>query len=261
MLIRQEGSYTGFHSACGEGHLKIIKLLLDKGKIDSTIKTSDGSSGFLIACLHGHYEVVKYLLEKGDLDIHEGNNEGYTGFHFACQKNHHKIIKILLDRGMNIDILTNNGLSGLLIACFSNNKHVIKLLIEKGASLNYNDNVIVELCFQVACQEGFLERMLEYVRFIIGKKLLHYGFSLACQYGHINIVQSLIEKNEINIHNINDEGYTGFYLACQNGHVDIIKLLIDQGVNINAIKDLSINATNGNKGGSYLHLAVKKKIT
>ena len=51
---------------------------------------------------------------------------------------------------------------------------------------------------------------------------------MACQYGHSNIVEILINKSidfDIDLNAENAEGWTAFYLACQNDHPKIAEML------------------------------------
>ena len=51
-----------------------------------------------------------------------------------------------------------------------------------------------------------------------------YGFRVACYYGHLNVVQYLLENNfNIDVHANDDEG---FRWACWQGHLNVIKYLI-----------------------------------
>ena len=50
------------------------------------------------------------------------------------------------------------------------------------------------------------------------------GFRWACRYGHLNLVQYLLENNfNIDVHANDDEG---FRWACWQGHLNVIKYLI-----------------------------------
>ena len=63
---KQEGR-NGFHSACFNGHLKIVNLLLkesDTKKIEVNALTNDGDTAFHLACWQGKLEVVKLLIEE-----------------------------------------------------------------------------------------------------------------------------------------------------------------------------------------------------
>jgi ankyrin repeat protein len=58
--------------ACQNGHINIIKLLINKG-IDINIKNNDGLAGLYSACKNGHIDIVKLLIDKG-ADINKMDN-------------------------------------------------------------------------------------------------------------------------------------------------------------------------------------------
>ena len=64
------------------------------------------------------------------------------------------------------------------------------------------------------------------------------GFICACQRGHVEIVNLLIQEEDIDL-NANNYGQTGFIWACVRSHVEIVNLLIQQEeIDLNA-KDIT----------------------
>ena len=58
---------TALHAASQEGHLEIVRILVDDGKADVDIKMNDGATAMDLAASHGHVDVVKFLLIVGDV--------------------------------------------------------------------------------------------------------------------------------------------------------------------------------------------------
>ena len=54
------------------------------------------------------------------------------------------------------------------------------------------------------------------------------ALSLACQYGHKDIVQLLLNRENANIdlNSKDNNGWTAFMLACEKGHKDIVKIIL-----------------------------------
>ncbi|EGZ08506.1 hypothetical protein PHYSODRAFT_527526, partial [Phytophthora sojae] len=67
---------TALILASENGHLKVVKLLLDRGAmVDSVDKVGDSS--LISAAINGHVAVVNYLVEKGAF-IELTNRQGWT---------------------------------------------------------------------------------------------------------------------------------------------------------------------------------------
>ena len=59
-----------------------------------------GRSGLSWACEEGHLEIVRLLVELG-ADINQTDKCGYTPCYYACWKGHLEVVWLLLDRGAN----------------------------------------------------------------------------------------------------------------------------------------------------------------
>ena len=57
---------------------------------------------------------------------------------------------------------------------------------------------------------------------------------IACQEGHVDVVQLLLTRKKIQINQAIKDGTTPLFIACVNGHVDIVRLLL-------ARKEIQIN--------------------
>jgi ankyrin repeat protein len=69
--------------AAYNGHLEVVKLLLEKGA-DIEHKDNDGRTPLCVAAYNGHLEVVRLLLEKG-ADIEHKDNDGRIPFSLASR--------------------------------------------------------------------------------------------------------------------------------------------------------------------------------
>ncbi|CAC5410651.1 unnamed protein product [Mytilus coruscus] len=59
--IKHEKGWSALHVACKEGHIKVVKLLIDAG-MNLNDTTNSGSTP-LYNCQGGHYDTVKFLLD------------------------------------------------------------------------------------------------------------------------------------------------------------------------------------------------------
>lgn len=101
--------------ACGsqsEGHLEIIKTLLDRGVSNVDESATSNWTPLQRACWEGHVQVVQLLLARG-ATLEKASNGGQTALHRACQRGHTDVIKLLLQHGANLDIIAKpSALSG-----------------------------------------------------------------------------------------------------------------------------------------------------
>lgn len=76
---------SGLYVACREGHIDVIKLLIDKFLNDEgcDINIKD-IEGFYVACQNGRINVIKFLIDKGCfIDMNSVDIGNATGFHLA----------------------------------------------------------------------------------------------------------------------------------------------------------------------------------
>lgn len=88
--------------AAGNGHTKVVELLLDEGAdIQQCGLMKD--TALQRASHNGHYHTVKYLLEQGaDVDTLDlGDN---TALHWAAMRGHVEIVNLLLQNGADKNI-------------------------------------------------------------------------------------------------------------------------------------------------------------
>ena len=69
------GGYTALFNAADNGHLDVLKVLLQAGAgVD--VATNYGTTPLHYAAVNGELEVCKYLVEDGKASINEANNHG-----------------------------------------------------------------------------------------------------------------------------------------------------------------------------------------
>ena len=95
---------TPLHDAADKGQLKQVEILLERGAMVK--RTVDGFSPLHYACLQGHLSVVKKLIERYPFhkDLLTRNKD--TPLHLAARSGHAAIVKFLLDYGA---LLMHNG--------------------------------------------------------------------------------------------------------------------------------------------------------
>jgi ankyrin repeat protein len=74
------------HIASQNGHLDVIRLLLDSG-IPVDIRNGDPSTPLALASSEGKVEVGHFLIER-EADVNARDKDGWTPLHFASRYGH-----------------------------------------------------------------------------------------------------------------------------------------------------------------------------
>jgi ankyrin repeat protein len=128
----QGGEYgSALGAAAYEGHLEVVRLLLDQGATLNIPSTRYGSV-LGAAAYGGHLAVVSLLLEKG-LDVNiEGGNYG-SALRAAAHESHLDVVRLLLEKGA--DIIMGNYGSALGTAASGGNLEIVRLLLDQVSRL------------------------------------------------------------------------------------------------------------------------------
>ncbi|KAH7087553.1 hypothetical protein FB567DRAFT_442767, partial [Paraphoma chrysanthemicola] len=101
-----ESLYAGFHAACRNGFVVIVRMILDEFKatmgnemVVDHVDQRHGSA-LQVACLRGHLEIVKLLLDK-HADLNKKTGHFGTPLSAACAQGHEKIVQELINRGID----------------------------------------------------------------------------------------------------------------------------------------------------------------
>lgn len=197
----------------------------------------------ILACINGHLEIVKYLLEEEKIDIklyfpNTYNSDDYKiyikklrdytmGDFLICsiRNNRLDIAKYLL----NNYVIENINYSLLLnIACREGYINIINYLIERNAD-PYSISVD---SLDYACKEGHIsviEKLI--VDYNIKNVNYSYLFEAACKRGYTEILLILINNDVDNSINIHANGDIASKTAIENKHYEIVKILVNSHLN------------------------------
>ncbi len=260
--------FTPLFVASFNGHIEIVKILLEHGADINKINTSEGGDEVtpLIAAVQcGHVEIVKILLDQGAyIDKPEVEHE-FTPLVAAVQFGHVEIVKILLSSPLvDVDKRRKDGESALFFAIKAKQFSLMELLLERGAMIDFKSIL-------VAAENGdfkIIERLLKdwdgdvnlSLEYLSGRSPL----LQAAQSGHIKIVELLLAKGA-KIDAVDQLGLTPLFLASAKGHIHLVQKLLENGANINLpTKNLStplhVAAENGHIKVVELLLENKAKV-
>jgi ankyrin repeat protein len=81
----------------------------------------------LKASEEGHIEVVKLLLDNG-ADVNANDGGVYTALMWACMQDYTELVKILLDRGADINVKDVFGQTALTLVSSESDPEILNLL-------------------------------------------------------------------------------------------------------------------------------------
>ena len=219
------------------------KELIKESEVDA--RDTYGWTALMYASENGHMEIVKLLLEKGaDISIRsrKGYRKGYTALLIAAEKGNANIIEILLNAGADINerinfILKFKGKSAVEIAHKRGHEKLLELLILRGADLTNLKETIIENLIINKIKIGDMSSCL----LIMNNYKVNYKYKdkddntflhHAALVDNKELLKEFIKRGcNISLRNIN--GFTALVIALQKGYIDLVKLLIDKGANVN----------------------------
>ncbi|VDI00146.1 Hypothetical predicted protein [Mytilus galloprovincialis] len=230
---------TSLHLASINGHLGIVKLLVEDGR-NVHILNTDQLSPFFYACENNITAVVKYLISLPN-DVAKINEKYMTRehksvLHITCLKGYTKLTKLLLNQNATVDVQDKGGLTPLHLACLKGQFETSSLLLKARANVNALDK-LERTPVYYACTgdyKNIVELLIEN-KANINKSSLNGSTPLhaVCEKESIDIMQILLKKGS-KVDAQEKSGETPLHLACRNGNEHIVKLLIDKNASINA---------------------------
>jgi len=221
LFAKDKKSRNLLHIACSNGHLNIVKFLLenyDPGIINKLNTPVEGGCSMLpihFAAESGNIELLRFLIEKIKLVPYFVSSEGCLMSH-ACKSGNLKAVKYV----HQTNGCTNAIAKMPLVRIFqSSNLEIIKWAYNKIKKNNVNE------------QHWF------------GLTPLHY----AVGFGNIDIVQWLVEKKtNLDMQCVNDfkrlnapkpnfifhEGCTPLHIACNYLRSNIIEYVVERGADV-----------------------------
>jgi ankyrin repeat protein len=134
-----KGSYLPLLLAAFNGHLEVVKLLLDHGARVNQPDVLNGRTPLIAAIYNKNLEVVKVLIARG-ASIYQANHDGIPPLHHAVERGQLEIVKELVEHGALVNelIATQNGsdeTSAFEIASTKGYCAIAKFLLQRKAQV------------------------------------------------------------------------------------------------------------------------------
>ena len=145
---------TPLHLACRQGHLELVKYLVNEKLIDPVDANKEGETPFHVACETGRLEIVKFLVEKQDCDPMQLQGNRYTTpYASACATGQLDVIRYLTEkRQCDPERKDDRDFCAIDLAILAGKVDILKYFVEKRrCDLRSDTN------FLYAVQSGNLE--------------------------------------------------------------------------------------------------------
>jgi ankyrin len=191
--MRTSDGLTPLLQACHEGHVEVVKCLIDHGcNLQATCRY--GYTALHIASMNNHRDIVELLLSMLVINIDQKGDEGMTALHLACRKGNLEVVLLLLDYNANLEACTRHGMTALHLASKRGYATIAEMLLKQGARVN------------AMCKEN--------------NTPLHY----ACKYSHVDTAAVLI-KYEADFDIESKERLTPRRIAAEKGPEELLQLI------------------------------------
>ncbi|KAH7016718.1 hypothetical protein EDB80DRAFT_747090 [Ilyonectria destructans] len=193
---------------------------------DLAVASNQGWTPFNIASNNGHLEIVKLLLERG-ADLAVANNEGWTPLNSAAKIGYLEVVKLLLERGADLAVASNKGWTPLNIA--SNNGHLE--ILPETISTPHDGLKRTPLFLASRRGHAHVVQALVSVDVDSTDTLDWYGSTplfVAVRNGHSEVVDTLLATSKDWVDSKDGFGRSLMWWAKRQGHVQMVQILADR---------------------------------
>ncbi|TGO36360.1 hypothetical protein BHYA_0127g00150 [Botrytis hyacinthi] len=213
---------TAMHYAAANGHIEIVRILIEAGANASISQPDDDYNTPLdLAARKGHKEVVKFLLENG-ADMN-GNSVGANALQTAARAGMKDMVQFLLNAGAEVNASSRIKGDALQSASSEGRVEIVKLLLQNGAIFRGYEDSLYGNPLSAAAHKGSFELV---------DLFLQRGISINISGGRYgNPLQSAVNAQHI------------------YPNIEFIRYLLSKGADVNA---------QGGQDGSALQAAVNR---
>lgn len=135
--VKELCDFTPLHNAVGEGHLEVVRLLLEKGANVGAVTTEERTP-LHMACYNGNKEIIECLVAKGS-NINQQEKDGNTPTHILAERGWSEALSFLLEKNPDLSI---KNIYGLTAPEVSTSIEIKKMFPSLGTDQGYNRTVV-----------------------------------------------------------------------------------------------------------------------
>ncbi|KAF4222100.1 hypothetical protein CNMCM5878_006695 [Aspergillus fumigatiaffinis] len=232
---RDQWESTALHEAAKQGHLAVVKLLLAEPSIDINARDRNNATPLWWATRGNHIHVAARLLAEPNVDINAVSLferpllDQSTSLHHAVQGRATFIIHLLLmENSLNPNVLDHQGWTPLSQAAQEGDVRTVEWLLGRRDIQ----------CRNIDINQGWGGYILPLLAAIIASHPdVESALSLAARYGHLQVVDTILQDCRADRNSFDDEGHTALWWAAHEGQTAVVRrLLKDADVQVD-IKD------------------------
>lgn len=225
------------HLACMGGSLEVCRFVKANKNLEKLLHAKNGGGWNSIQCAtkNGHLDIVKFLLENGVDVKNKSKKIGKNCLHTACEFGKYKICEYIISKAPNLITDTDsNGQHAGHYAAKNGHTDILQLLINtnKNALQKASDDKINIL--HVACENAHYDMVVKIAKVfpLMVKEITEKGWNAAlfitdkadAEEERIKILKHLIDHG-LDVYNVSKSGKTVLVNARNNNLKDIEQYL------------------------------------
>ena len=224
------------HTAAREGHLNVVKYLVDNELCNPASQEEDGTTPLYSAASHGHVSICRYLTLEYHCDPLHVSIFSNNSLHGAIHSGRIDVAQYFLkELKCDLNSKGEHGYTPILFAAASGNLEMVKFLVDELHCDLKQSSDMQRTALHVASTSGHLP-VLKYL--IENKKCdlnvtdIDNATILFCSAasGQLHILKYLIEELKMDANSSNPKtGKTPLTAAATHGHLPIVSYLLDIG--------------------------------
>lgn len=149
-------------AASAAGKFEVVRFLVEEAGANINQTTNTSSTPLRGACYDGHLEIVKYLVQHG-ADIEVANQHGHTSLMIAAYRQKVDVVRYLISCGADVNRSSKKGNTAMHDAVEGENLEVCTLLLNAGARLMPDEfGVCPLMCAVMIGADWVLPMLLEH---------------------------------------------------------------------------------------------------
>ena len=236
--IYQSPNGSVLRAAALGGHEKIIPLLL-KPEYRQSLPRGEYLRAILAGVRGGHLNIINVLLQAENKSLQSLGAFQEEMLWEAVQHNQEEVVRMLLNNGVNVNAPPyadgrDHG-TALHIAALQGYHHLVQILLNHRADVNQGESLHTPAPINAAARGGHEEA----VQILLNHEAsAGEAFISAADGGQVHLLQSLLQKGNVDIHATNEDNLTIGMQALERAIIiknpTIISILVTEaGVSIN----------------------------